>query len=144
MTTTELKTELKTLRKTRDNLKYQKECALRIYYDMRGQYACDYEDLGMGQTVYYYNPGMQEKEEAEREAFLEKTGYDEIASRLNDVEKQIEGLEDEQCLLKYGETKRVHEIKAMIQSLGDENEELLAKVQKNLEEIGNLKKKLTE
>lgn len=144
MTTTELKTELKTLRKTREHLKYQKDYVLRVYHDMRGMYACDYEDLGMGQTVYYYNPGMEEKEYAEREAFLEKTGYNEIDNRLKDVEKQIEALEDEQCLLKYGETKRVHELKTMIQSLGDENEELLAKVQKNLEEIENLKKKLTE
>lgn len=144
MTNTELKTELKTLRKTRKNLEYQKDYVLRVYYDMRGQYACDWEDLGMGQTVYHYNPGMEEKEEAEREAFLEKMGYDEIARRLQDVKKQIEGLEDEQCLLKYGETKRVHEIKTMIQNLSDENEELLAKVQKNLEEIENLKKKLTE
>ena len=144
MTTTELKTELKTLRKTREHLNFQKSSIMRTYYDMRGMYACDYEDLGMGQTVYYYNPGMEKKEEAEREAFLEKTGYDEIDSRLKDVEKQIEALEDEQCLLKYGETKRVHGIKSMIQSLTDENESLLAEVQKNLEEIEKLKKKLAE
>lgn len=144
MTHTELKTELKTLRKTREHLKYQKQYILGVYYDMRGKYACDYEDLGMGQTVYHYNPGMEEREDAEREAFLEKTGYNEIDSRLKDVESQIEELEDAQCLLKYGETKRVHGIKTMIQSLSDENEELLEKVQKNLEEIENLKKKLAE
>ncbi len=144
MTNTELKAELKTLRKTREHLKYQKQCVLRTYYDMRGMYSCDYEDLGMGQTVYYYNPGMEEKEYAEREAFLEKTGYDELENQLKDVENQIEELEDQQCLLKYGETKRIHNIKTMIQSLNDENEELLEKVQKNLEEIENLKKKLAE
>lgn len=144
MTNAELKTELKTLRKTREHLKYQTRSILHTYYDMRGMYSCDYEDLGMGQTVYYYNPGMEEKEYAEREAFLEKTGYAEIDSRLKDVESQIEELEDAQCLLKYGETKRVHGIKTMIQSLSDENEELLEKVQKNLEEIENLKKKLAE
>lgn len=144
MTTTELKTELKTLRKTREHLKYQMSSIMRTYYDMRGMYSCDYEDLGMGQTVYYYNPGIEEKEYAEREAFLEKTGYNEIDNRLKDVEKQIEELEDQQCLLKYGETKRIHDIKTTIQYLSNDNDELLARVQKNLEEIENLKKKLAE
>jgi len=107
MNVKEMKKERKALKEEKSKLEAENDAIYNEYWDMEGKYgvvASDDWDYLQGMRGYHYEyaEGMREKEEAEREAFLNNSHYFANNQKIHEINKKIEKINNEICIIEHG------------------------------------------